>query len=522
MDKQRAISRHFTRDLLLVFFILSSFVIAAVFYLSAKARHDISQEYIDGAANRAVDAFQSMAEAMERDLKLIRDWGVVFNLSLADTIGLNGLLFPILKRDRILFGISVADTNGESFYVVEHAEGWRTSRTGNNSEGRQTLRRYWDADKNLISEEKKPSEYDPRQRPWFFPALSANGVFWTSPYTFYDRKDVGITASIAFGKSSEKKSLVVALDILLGDLFQEIQRMGPSENSRVFIFRRDAQLYIHEASGHYSDFQAIDNITDPLIRTLVQSWTNDQQSSEQAFSIRQNDQTWWCGYRPLERRNRNIWMGVMVPESDIIGGINQRRTGLWSIGGVILAFAGGLALWLIRRYGRPFEDPTQHFDNSQPEESVRRLIAIGEGRTIEFKATMRMNLHTQKPGKEIEKAWLKAVVAFLNTNGGTILLGVTDDGEIAGMGPDRFENEDKCKLHLKNLINQHIGAELSKYLRFRLVQMEEEQIGVVSCRRSSEPVFLKIGKNEAFYIRSGPSSDELPVSKVVAYIQKRK
>ncbi|CAB5131614.1 hypothetical protein D3OALGA1CA_4448 [Olavius algarvensis associated proteobacterium Delta 3] len=520
MDTPRIVTRHFSRDLLLVFLVISAVVVAAVSYLSTRARHDISQKYIDGAAKRAVGAFQALAETTSRDLKLIRDWGLTFNLSLADTDGLKGLLFPILKRDRIIFGISVADTDGESFYVVDVGDGWRTSRTGKTDDGRGTVRRIWDADRNLISEETKASVYDPRQRPWFFPALSTKGVFWTPPYQFYDRKDVGITASIAVSKASEETSLVIALDILLDDLFREIQRMGPSENSRVFIFRRDAQLYIHEATDNSSGFQAIGEINDPLIRKLVTSWTGEQQSSEEAFSIRHKDQSWWSGFRPLERANLNIWIGVMVPESDIIGGINQRRAGIWSVGGIIIAFVGGLTLWMIRRYGRSF-DPTTHFDSSRPGESINNLITMGEGRTVEFKATMRMNLHTQKPGKEIEKAWLKSVAAFMNTNGGTILLGVRDDGEIAGLEQDHFDNEDKCKLHFKNLISQHIGAELTKHLRFTIVRLDGKQVGVVSCRRCTDPVFLKIGKNEAFYIRNGPSSDELSVSKVVAYIQKR-
>jgi len=428
MNTPRIVTRHFARDLLLVFLVISAVVVAAVYYLSAKARHDISQKYIDGASKRAVSAFQALAEATSRDLKLIRDWGLTFNLSLSDTDGLKGLLFPILKRDRIIFCISVADTDGESFYVTDVGDGWRTSRTGKKDDGRLTIRRFWDAERNLISEEEKPSLYDPRQRPWFFPALSTNGVFWTPPYKFYDRKDVGITASIAVAKASQENSLVIALDILLDDLFREIQRMGPSQNSRVFIFRRDAHLYIHEANDNSSGFQAIGEINDPLIRKLVTSWTGEQQSSEEAFSIRHKDQSWWSGFRPLERANRNIWIGVMVPESDIIGGINQRRAGIWSVGGIIIASVGGLTLWMIRRYGRSF-DPTTHFDSSRPGESINNLITMGEGRTVEFKATMRMNLHTQKPGKEIEKAWLKSVAAFMNTNGGTILLGVRDDGE---------------------------------------------------------------------------------------------
>ena len=224
----------------------------------------------------------------------------------------------------------------------------------------------------------------------------------------------------------------------------------------------------------------------------------------------------------MESDNRNVWVGVMVPETDIIGGVNQRRAALWTVGGVVVLLAGGLAFLMIRRYGQSFEQPEDRYDGKHPEKSIRRLIAKGEGRTIEFKSTMRMNLHTQKPGKEIETAWLKAVVAFMNTDGGTLLLGVADDGNPVGLKADGFASEDKCRLHFKNLINQHIGAELSRYLHFDLIRLEGQQIGVVSCSRSSEPVFLRTGKNEAFYIRSGPSSDLLPVSKVVSYIQNRK
>jgi len=87
---------------------------------------------------------------------------------------------------------------------------------------------------------------------------------------------------------------------------------------------------------------------------------------------------------------------------------------------------------------------------------------------------------------------------------------------------DVFENDDKCRLHFKNLIANHIGAEFSKYIRFALVPMDGKTVGVVHCARSSEPVFLKNGNKEAFHIRNGPSSDELPVSKVLDYIKHRK
>ena len=75
-------------------------------------------------------------------------------------------------------------------------------------------------------------------------------------------------------------------------------------------------------------------------------------------------------------------------------------------------------------------------------------------------------------------------------------------------------------MHFKNLINQHIGAELSQYLKFTIVHVDGKAVGVVVCSPSDAPAFLKTGKKEAFYIRNGPSSEELPVSKALAYIKK--
>jgi hypothetical protein len=224
----------------------------------------------------------------------------------------------------------------------------------------------------------------------------------------------------------------------------------------------------------------------------------------------------------MENANRNVWVGIMVPESDIIGDVSRRRTGLWGIGSVIVLMTGLEAFFIIRRYGWSFDLVEDRYDGRHPEESIRQLIAKGEGSSIEFKSTMRINLHTQKPGKEIEVAWLKAVVAFMNTDGGTLLLGVSDDGVIMGLDTDGFASDDKCLLHFKNVINQYIGVESHKHLNFNLVKVYGKQIGVVSCIRSDEAVYLRTGKTEEFYIRSGPSSDALPVSKIVTYLQNRR
>jgi hypothetical protein len=91
-------------------------------------------------------------------------------------------------------------------------------------------------------------------------------------------------------------------------------------------------------------------------------------------------------------------------------------------------------------------------------EAVKQMISLGESELLEFKSTIRTNLRAGKPGKEIELAWLKSVVAFCNTEGGTILIGVNDSGEILGLEADGFQNDDKCLLHIQNLIGEHVGC----------------------------------------------------------------
>jgi CheY-like chemotaxis protein len=155
-------------------------------------------------------------------------------------------------------------------------------------------------------------------------------------------------------------------------------------------------------------------------------------------------------------------------------------------------------------------------------ERIESLISSGESDRVEFKSTLRWNLKTDAADKRIEKAWLKSVVAFLNTNGGLLLVGVEDDGSILGIDADQFANEDKYLLHVNNRIKQHIGLEYAGFIRFQLVPVEHENVLIVECQPSPSPVFLKMGNDEDFYIRIGPGSRKLTTSEVLSYVTNRK
>ncbi len=162
-------------------------------------------------------------------------------------------------------------------------------------------------------------------------------------------------------------------------------------------------------------------------------------------------------------------------------------------------------------------------------EETRDLIDTGESNTLEFKSTLLTNLQTGEPDKRIEKAVLKTITAFLNTDGGTLLVGVEDDGNIRGIDIERFENRDRMNLHITNIIAAQIGNEFIPFIRFEQLDYGKREDGsdriVVrfDCTPTSTPAFLKNAKEktETFFIRSGPSSVEITGNDLINYVMNR-
>ena len=155
-------------------------------------------------------------------------------------------------------------------------------------------------------------------------------------------------------------------------------------------------------------------------------------------------------------------------------------------------------------------------------EWIKSLISSGESDRIEFKSTLRWNLKTKRAEKVIEKSWLKSIVAFLNTDGGVLLIGVADAGDILGTEADQFQNDDKYLLHVNNRIREFIGLEYVSFINFQLVPVEGKTVLLIQCQPSPSPVFLNIGKDEDFYIRVGPGNRRLSTSEVLTYVTNRK
>lgn len=162
------------------------------------------------------------------------------------------------------------------------------------------------------------------------------------------------------------------------------------------------------------------------------------------------------------------------------------------------------------------------FTKTDSPTEIIELIKKGEEDTTEFKSTLRVNLHTGEIDKRIEYATLKTISAFLNSKGGTLLLGVSNNGEVIGLEKDRFENNDRLNLHLTNLVRGKIGKHNLNLISFKTIIIEGKTIIRIDCLKSDKPVFMmNPSKEEEFYIRIGPSSVQIKGSELVGYISKR-
>jgi predicted HTH transcriptional regulator len=121
----------------------------------------------------------------------------------------------------------------------------------------------------------------------------------------------------------------------------------------------------------------------------------------------------------------------------------------------------------------------------------------------------------------MEHAALKTLAAFLNSKGGTLFIGVNDEGEVIGLESDNFPNEDKMALHLDNLIKSQLGGAVFACIKTTFAELGRKRFLAIECTQSDKPVFLKYGLNEEFYIRAGASSPALPPSQAHEYIQQR-
>ncbi len=161
-----------------------------------------------------------------------------------------------------------------------------------------------------------------------------------------------------------------------------------------------------------------------------------------------------------------------------------------------------------------------------PAAALEELIGEGEGPRLELKSSLRYDLEARIVHKELERAVVKTVAGFMNADGGTLLVGVADDGAVLGLDGDysllaKKGTRDGFELHLSQLLAKTIGEAALAFVAVSFVDVRGADVCRVDVRPSPEPVYLDEGGGRTFVARLGNATRPLPVDEAHRYIRNR-
>jgi len=172
----------------------------------------------------------------------------------------------------------------------------------------------------------------------------------------------------------------------------------------------------------------------------------------------------------------------------------------------------------LARCARILEKPPSYW-RSNP---ILSLIAQGEGPGLEFKETLEADAKTGERHPGVLLSTLKTIAGFLNTQGGTLLIGVSDSGEINGLEKDfrlcNKANPDGFQQKVRSLLNSRFDPAPIGKVEIKFEELPDGSICRVDVKSNSEIVHLD-GKD--VYIRDGNTTRKLEGPTLTRWISER-
>jgi len=222
-------------------------------------------------------------------------------------------------------------------------------------------------------------------------------------------------------------------------------------------------------------------------------------------------------FSPLFDAATNVVGALAIPRDDTFERQTLRNS-VWF--NVVLAAVSWLVLGLLSANYFLKDDKARRAYQL----SVGEALSLEESDILEVKSSLRWDYIQRKVNRDLEEVIVKTVVAFLNTSGGVLLIGVADDRTILGLQPDYEslpkKSRDGFQLHLQQILSQRVGVDRYQSrtsLEFHEVQGKD--VCIVRVRPAVNPVILKDQNLAVLYVRAGAATRALNVEEAIRYVQ---
>ena len=242
----------------------------------------------------------------------------------------------------------------------------------------------------------------------------------------------------------------------------------------------------------------------------VQSFLNSDDGKEQLLSL--------SGGTLIPHLNMNALGRVCIPMKNTI---KQKQTikNRQTIAEAYKVFSEYIDKLSDKVETEEFAFKPEEFMKQFPDYAIRNLLNLEESKNLERKSTLRFDIKLNKVMDHITDSVLKTIVAFLNTDGGNLIVGQEDDKTLIGIEKDKFKNEDDASKFLKDKIKTKIGIKyLETFINYKFHNHENKTVLIISCTKLPGEDRAFLNDNE-FYIRSGPSNSKLSMKETIEYIE---
>lgn len=167
-------------------------------------------------------------------------------------------------------------------------------------------------------------------------------------------------------------------------------------------------------------------------------------------------------------------------------------------------------------------------DNETVKTKIGDLVKKEEGNNLEFKSTFSWDIKGNKIDKDLKFNVLKSVIGFMNSNGGTLIIGVDDEHQIIGMGLDFKSNwkgnKDGFILDIREYLESCIGINnYNKYIDLSFESINNKEVCVIKVEKSEYYIYLKKNNKKVLYVRLGNRTKPLDdPEEIMEYIEEDK
>lgn len=347
---------------------------------------------------------------------------------------------------------------------------------------------------------------------------------WTSTNQVFGTNNGNIASHITWKQPLSNQLITCIVIMDRNQIVKSIPRMIREDFQSFLVNLRNMAIPLQ---GGAIDVTVDSNNINQAFIAAKSSWEKTGGQFDGTYSYIFRGANWWGQAVPS---NIDGIQSVVLNVTESALYYSSFMNNIYELSGLLLLIIITILLFFKTRK-KPHLSLDEFVSSQNTDKHASELIHLGENKHLEFKSSFRYDYQLNVVNKELEGVIAKSIAAFSNASGGTLLIGVDDDGNILGLEKDintlKRKDIDFFENTLRAFLNNTFSVSfVTQNLEIKFPVIDQKAICRINIKAGNDPVFVEIAKNshksERFYLRSGNTSQEITsLSEINNYVKDR-